>query len=265
MRRWTVSNEATTWAWRLAIPQGAKVVILALADHSDHTGFCWPGAAGLSAKCCISQRSVWRQVAYLEEQSYLCRIRNSSRYGRRNNSYQLHLGVECEYCGVTNLQRDTSDTANVTPVSGCLLNETSLEPSVNNNNVEAALESEVSPEQNPKTLLEVASKPIQEEETWPEWYILGSQIKGWRAKFRDAEAWRLRVGVSEELATSKVYALQSWWSEKQKKSGRNPYMTWQHWCRDENVKKDASRSQDAPSVDTLRRGWSRGKSWETTQ
>jgi len=45
-----MSTEASSWAWRQRLTATQKLVLLALADHADHEGICWPGMVGVAKK-----------------------------------------------------------------------------------------------------------------------------------------------------------------------------------------------------------------------
>lgn len=56
-----MSVKAMAWAWDVTgLTTNEKFVLVALADHSDDRGRCWPGQDGLAAKCCLSRESVNR-------------------------------------------------------------------------------------------------------------------------------------------------------------------------------------------------------------
>lgn len=44
-----------------------KLTLLALADHADDDGVCWPSIARIAPKCCQSQRNVRRMIRSLEQ------------------------------------------------------------------------------------------------------------------------------------------------------------------------------------------------------
>jgi len=61
-----MSIEAIAWAWKKKLPANQKLVLLALADHSDHRGICWPGQHGLVEKTGISRSAMKRARNELE-------------------------------------------------------------------------------------------------------------------------------------------------------------------------------------------------------
>jgi len=69
-----MSVKAITWAWRQKLPATEKLVLLALADHSNDEDFrAWPSLSHLADKCGLHRRSVIRLLAELETAGYLHR------------------------------------------------------------------------------------------------------------------------------------------------------------------------------------------------
>jgi hypothetical protein len=66
-----VSVEASAWAWRQKLPAARKVVLLALADHSDKAGVSWPSLETLQEKCGVGRASVYRALADFKEADWL--------------------------------------------------------------------------------------------------------------------------------------------------------------------------------------------------
>lgn len=106
------------WAFeqRLANPT-AKLVLLALADHADGNGLCWPSISRLEQRTSLSRSSVIRALAELEQ----LRLIERTRRGPTSNSYLLpSVTVTPEKC-----QPDTSGSVSVTPKPSV---ETSMKP-----------------------------------------------------------------------------------------------------------------------------------------
>jgi DNA-binding transcriptional MocR family regulator len=107
---------AIEWAFtqRLDNPT-AKLVLLALADHADSNGLCWPSISRIEQRTGLSRSSVIRALADLEERRLIARTRR----GPTSNSYTLpSVTVTPEKC-----QPDTSGSVTVTP-------KPSVEPSM---------------------------------------------------------------------------------------------------------------------------------------
>ena len=81
------------WAWQKVLPPGQKLVLLALADHSDEDGRCWPGLEHVAGKCDLSERQVRRNIDALARVGLL---RKTTRFGdirgRRTDMYVLNMG-----------------------------------------------------------------------------------------------------------------------------------------------------------------------------
>jgi predicted transcriptional regulator len=92
-----MSIEASSWAWRLKIPPTEKVVLLAIADHADHEGRCWPGMEGLAEKAGVHRVTVAKVVKRLEDKGLLKverrhgSVEGAGRGGSRSNIYRLQM------------------------------------------------------------------------------------------------------------------------------------------------------------------------------
>jgi DNA-binding MarR family transcriptional regulator len=87
-----VSVDASAWAWAQPVSGNRKLVLLALADHADREGVCWPGLRGLADKCGIGERAVKAHTQALEVAGYLKRERRRGERGAyRSNLYRLSL------------------------------------------------------------------------------------------------------------------------------------------------------------------------------
>jgi DNA-binding transcriptional ArsR family regulator len=87
-----MSVRAMAWAWRQQLSGPEKLVLMALADHADEDGICWPGNAHLARKCNLSQRSVQRHVKNLIDNGYMTahrRFRDTG--GQTSNRYALNV------------------------------------------------------------------------------------------------------------------------------------------------------------------------------
>ena len=84
---------AMAWAWRVPVKSASeRVVLVALADHSDDQGRCWPGQEGLAEKCCMHRVSVNRIVKRLADAG-LVEIRHRAKEdgSRNSNLYRLPI------------------------------------------------------------------------------------------------------------------------------------------------------------------------------
>ncbi len=53
--------------WDIDLPPTQKLVLMALSDHSNDQGMCFPGMDGIAEKCNISRSTVIRCIKKLEE------------------------------------------------------------------------------------------------------------------------------------------------------------------------------------------------------
>jgi AraC-like DNA-binding protein len=84
---------------------GAKLLLLALAEHADSNGRCWPGIGRLSDMVGTSERHIKRLLKELEG---LCELEIKRATGR---------GYTSEYRITLPLERVTSEAERVTPMS----------------------------------------------------------------------------------------------------------------------------------------------------
>ena len=56
-----VSLVASRWAWK-ACAGNAKVMLLALAEHADQSGYCFPGLQRLASMCEVSESTAHRMI-----------------------------------------------------------------------------------------------------------------------------------------------------------------------------------------------------------
>lgn len=90
-----MSNAAITWAYRQPITNGAKFVLVALADMADEAHSCFPGQAKLAAMTGQSDRTVRRQLAELELAGYIRRDRRFDAFGHRTSDrYTLPVDAD---------------------------------------------------------------------------------------------------------------------------------------------------------------------------
>lgn len=80
-----------TWAVEQELPAMQKIVLLMLANRTNHdTGLCFPSHDRLAKECGMDKRSVINQIAKLESAGLLKVIRSTN----KPNSYILNLGSE---------------------------------------------------------------------------------------------------------------------------------------------------------------------------
>jgi hypothetical protein len=66
-----VSIEAINWAWEQPCPATQKLVLVALADHADNQGSCYPSIGRVAVRCGLSRRAVQKAIRGLATTSLL--------------------------------------------------------------------------------------------------------------------------------------------------------------------------------------------------
>lgn len=86
-----------SWAWSQPVKGSEKLVLLALADHADDEGRCWPGMEGIARKCGLSRRAAISSVKALVERGLVGREQrmDEDSGARRSNVYTLAV-MPCE-------------------------------------------------------------------------------------------------------------------------------------------------------------------------
>ena len=83
-----MSNAALGWAFALPIRGSGKHVLIALANHADANGVCYPSQALLALETGLSERSVRAGLDALERGDLI----QSQRQHGRLSSYVLAIG-----------------------------------------------------------------------------------------------------------------------------------------------------------------------------
>lgn len=88
-----MSVKALTWAWAQELPTATKIVLMALADHADDDGVCWPGMKGVAAKCGINRRNTQRHISRLISLGLMEAVeRRRSDNSQTSNLFVLKMG-----------------------------------------------------------------------------------------------------------------------------------------------------------------------------
>jgi len=82
-----MSLAAITWAFKQDLAPTKKMVLIALADHCDDDGKCWPGLKLVAKKANVTKRTLQRVMVELENDGIL-RVEERR---RENNSQQSNL------------------------------------------------------------------------------------------------------------------------------------------------------------------------------
>ncbi|PIT32597.1 helix-turn-helix domain-containing protein [Snodgrassella alvi] len=124
-------------AWELDLSQGEKLVLLALCDHANDDGVCYPSQAFLASKCSMSYRSVINQIKRLESYGILTSERRQKAGSRQSNSYTINLNnykSQCENSAHANFAHANSAPTNVQNTTELCANSAHSfkeEPSIN--------------------------------------------------------------------------------------------------------------------------------------
>lgn len=88
-----MSSDALMWAKRVRVGDSTrKAILLVLADYADEAGSCFPSQTTIGAQAEVSERSVRRVMAELEERGVLRREhRSGGHYGRTSDRIFLNL------------------------------------------------------------------------------------------------------------------------------------------------------------------------------
>lgn len=121
-----MSVKAMAWAWQTKLKGNRKFVLLALADHSDDEGKCWPGLKGLAEKCGIDRGSIIAHIQELEKLGFISKEKRHDQKGyRKSNLYMLNFQSP-------EIQHRKNQRWDFPSQSRDLPPESSIEPSSNN-------------------------------------------------------------------------------------------------------------------------------------
>lgn len=109
-----MSLAAMTWAWGQGKPDakepltdGEKLTLMALADHADDDGECWPGQKYLAEKCGTTDRTIRRRLKTLQDKGYITREHRQREDGSRTSDL-IVLAMRTETSGRTEANRTTA-------------------------------------------------------------------------------------------------------------------------------------------------------------
>lgn len=202
-----MSIRAMNWAWEQDVAPSTKLILLALADHADNDGVCWPGVKSVAEKCRLSKQSVRYHIRALIERGLVGstpRVRKNK--SQTSNSY--HLGID----GLMTPYQDIN-TPLSTDVQGGLKLVDTPEPSI----------------ETPVNSLSLISD--EEKEIWPDWYSTLYAMPGFKRSLYDCQTWMNGQAVSEDLAETTAYALKGKWPGPTRSPYRDVWATFQGWCR----------------------------------
>ena len=101
-----MSSQAMSWSWaQTTASSGQRLVLLALADHADDVGICWPSVARLSRLTAISERQVRDHLNALVELGLLQKERRRRQDGSLTvNTYFLAMPNAAQWATAVNEQ-----------------------------------------------------------------------------------------------------------------------------------------------------------------
>ena len=113
-------------AWEMDIPSGQKMVLLALCDHANDDGECYPSQKKLAKKCSMSSRAISNHIKWLHdcgilesERRQTTNVRKSNRYFISLENYQAansaHANSAHANSAYPNMQNFPSEHANFAP------------------------------------------------------------------------------------------------------------------------------------------------------
>ena len=249
-----MSIKVMSWAWEQELPPLTKLILMAIADHADDSGYAWPGYRGIAKKCGASYRTIQRHVHSLEEQGILkVEPRQRPDGSSSSNGYTVVMNVTIRDEGVSESLPPTSEShpgwtevtpLDDTPVTPLTVIEPSEETTTTNESIAKSLADalpkvmesarNLPPTTEPLTLLEVFDDPewlVTLAEVEPPDYDQRTRIIRW-ARNRD-------VVVLTQVAYN---AAASW--EKYKKKNKSLYNTFMNWVNMQE-KRDSERGAPA--------------------
>ncbi len=86
-----MSIKLMTKAWEMDLPQGKKLLLLALCDHANDDGICYPSQEKLMKKCGIGQTTLTNHIKWFEQVGILKRERRQKGRSRKSDLYEIDL------------------------------------------------------------------------------------------------------------------------------------------------------------------------------
>ena len=82
-------------AWDMDLPMTSKMLLLALCDHANDDGICYPSQAKLAKKCSMGARAVIKHIKWLVDSGILTKERRQSTSKRQSDLYHINLDSYC--------------------------------------------------------------------------------------------------------------------------------------------------------------------------
>lgn len=84
--------KASEWVYHhVSAPPDYKMVLVAMADHADDNGLCYPSMSTIGKKAGVHPRTAKRKIKRLIEMGVMSVNRRSGGYNNTTNQYRLHL------------------------------------------------------------------------------------------------------------------------------------------------------------------------------
>lgn len=132
-----------TKAWEIDLPQGKKLLLLALCDHANDDGVCYPSQEKLMRKCGIGQTTLTNHIKWFEQVGILRRTRRHNGRSRKSDLYEIDLDAyepsksEASNYEPSNYEASDFELKNLqilndepSDFEGCFKEEPPIEPSI---------------------------------------------------------------------------------------------------------------------------------------
>ena len=86
-----MSVKLMSTAWDMDLPTGQKMLLLALCDHANDEGVCYPSQEKLARKCSMGERTVISHIQWLGKHGILSKERRQNTQRRKSDLYQITL------------------------------------------------------------------------------------------------------------------------------------------------------------------------------
>ena len=194
-----MSVKAMAWAWEQDVPMSTKGVLLALADHADADGTCWPGVKGIAEKCRLSPRTVRYHLKVLRRMSLvIAEERRRDDGTQTSNIYHLPVNILPPTLQSLSPYPDNLDRGRVQSLSP---HEPSLEPSK-----------------------ELSSHPYSDD---PEWFKVLCEIESFNRPLLKCQFYLDAKNITMERAEQTAIKLKSKWPPS--KAHKDVWATFQDW------------------------------------
>lgn len=120
-----MSIDIMSWVWKHSPTKGsARLVLLALADNANDTGYCWPSQATIARKANLGKRHTIRVLEELEDQGCIKRIQRAENGKNLTTMYQVIVTPET-------LSLVTPESPGSVPQDTRVVTPESLKPPIN--------------------------------------------------------------------------------------------------------------------------------------